>query len=179
MSCPTSFVDQHEFRHAFLGNRLERAVNLIAAQGEALLVERGCTFASYAASTLLFISHTPDCAMADIAAALNMPHQVIAQRLEALEKQDLVYRKPDAKDGRRKVVVLTDRGMNEVERLRGVLRDADMALRALNAELGFDASDGAMKLIAALHRMSLSDRIAHHRAGAEADVDKKQGTGGE
>ncbi|MEO1250841.1 MAG: MarR family winged helix-turn-helix transcriptional regulator [Pseudomonadota bacterium] len=155
-----NFVDRHAFMHAFLGNRLERAVNVITAQGGALLKERKCAIAPAAASTLLFISEQPGCSMADIAGALRMPHQVIAQRLEALEELNFIVRKADPNDGRRKVLVLTAKGKQEARRLRGVLHDANRALQALNDELGFDASDGALRLIEALERLSMSERVA-------------------
>jgi DNA-binding MarR family transcriptional regulator len=160
MSHFTSFVDRHSEREAFLGNRLQRLVELIVEQGEALLCERGLSIRSTAASTLLLLAEKSDLSAADIARELQQPHQLVTQRVDALIDIGLVERRSDPRDGRRSVLAMTRKGRNEADILRVCLRDADQAFAAIFEEIGVNVSESADALAGALRRESLSARAA-------------------
>lgn len=159
-----SFVDSHHYFHAFVGSRLERAVNLLSEQSGEVLVDDDISFAPQSASCLLFIAEHGDVSAANIAAALNLPHQVVAQRLNALLDLGLIMRRPDPQDGRRKIIRLTPRGRKQFERLKAVLRDADAVYAQLNTELGIDVSELMLRLIDCLDREPIAERILKHRS---------------
>jgi len=162
-----SFVDSHAYLHAFVGNRLDRAVHLINDQSGAVLSDAGFEMAPQSASCLLFIADNGDASAADIAAALNLPHQVVTQRLNALLDLKLVARHADPKDGRRKLIRLTARGKKEFNRLRVILEDAHAIYDELNAELGVDISALMLRLMDSLEREPLAERILKRQAAQE------------
>ena len=155
-----AFVDMHATRDAFLGNRLARLVDQIADEGEALFRERGLSFRSTSASTVLLMSERKDLSIADIARELRQPHQLASQRVEALMGLGLAASRPDPSDRRRKVLRLTRKGAREAAILRTCLDDAAAAFRALFDEIGVDVPAVMDKVSDALRRASLSERIA-------------------
>lgn len=159
-----SFVDSHAYFHAFVGNRLDRAVHRMNEQSGAVLSDSGFEMAPQSASCLLFIADNGEASAADIAAALNLPHQVVTQRLNALLDLKLVARHADPADGRRKVIRLTPRGKNEFNRLRVILEDAHAVYGDLNKELGVDISALMLRLMDSLEREPLAERLLKRRA---------------
>mgnify|MGYP003700970631 CR=1 FL=1 len=133
-------------------------------QSGAVLSDRGFEMAPQSASCLLFIADNGEASAADIAAALNLPHQVVTQRLNALLDLKLVARHADPEDGRRKVIRLTPRGKNEFNRLRIILEDAHAVYGDLNKELGVDISALMLRLMDSLERESLAERLLKRRA---------------
>ena len=159
-----SFVDSHKFFHAFVGNRLERAVHLMNEQSGRLLSDEAIVLPPQSASCLLFIAENESASAADIAAALDLPHQLVAQRLNPLIERGLVARRADPQDGRRKILRLTRRGKTQFERLKAILRDTNAVYEDLNKELGVDLSALALRLIDSLDREPLEERILKRRA---------------
>ncbi|MHA7873318.1 MAG: MarR family transcriptional regulator [Hyphococcus sp.] len=136
----------------------------MSEQSGELFIEDGIPLAPQSASCLLFIAEHGDVSAANIAAALNLPHQVVAQRLTAMLDLKLIMRRPDPQDGRRKIIRLTPRGRKQFERLKAILREADAVFDQLNAELGIDFSELALRLIDSLDREPLAERILKRRS---------------
>lgn len=155
-----SFVDTHPLRGAFVANQLERLVELIVAQGEELLRQAGVQFPSRAASTVLLIGDKGEIAVADIAKALAQPHQLVTQRIELLMDLGIVKRANDPADGRRKIVVLTAKGVEQYRRLKARLAQAQTAFAALFAEIGCDLPAFALRAVEALKQRPLAQRTA-------------------
>jgi len=133
-----NFIDAHPYRGAFVGYRLARLVDLIAAQGNDLLAADGVSIRSTACSTLLLMSEVQQLTIADISKRLEQPHQLVDQRVKSLIKQGFIERRTDPSDARRKILVLTDSGQSEALALRSSLQRAARAMEQLSDELGFD-----------------------------------------
>lgn len=161
-----SFIDQSGFSEAFLGNQLSRLVELIVDQGDVLLKDAGVSFPSRAASTILLIGKQDGLSAADIAIELQQPHQLATQRIDALIKLDLVERKNDPKDARRKTLSLTARGKKEATVLEKTLRKAQSAFQNLYQEIEINLSTVAIQSIAALSKKPLSKRVSEEVLGA-------------
>lgn len=166
MSRQRSFVDSHAYFHAFVGNRLDRAVQLMNEQSGRVLSNAGIVLPPQSASCLVFIAEKESASAADIAAALDLPHQLVAQRLNALMGRGLVVRRADPNDGRRKILRLTPKGKTQIERLNTVLHDTNAVYEELNKELGVDVSALALRLIDTLDREPLEERILRRQARA-------------
>lgn len=160
-------LDAHEFFHAFIGNRFERALHLMSEQGGELLSGHNIAVPQQSVSSLLYVAENQNASTADISAALNLPHQLVTQRLNALIEMNLAARRPDPNDGRRKIIRLTARGKRQVELLNEILRDANAAYDELNEELGVNLSTLVLRVIESLHRETLTERILRHKDSAE------------
>jgi DNA-binding MarR family transcriptional regulator len=154
-----SFVDDHALRNAFVGNQLERLVELIVMQGDELLEEAEIDLPSRAASMVLLIGERGEISAADAAKALGLQHQIVTHRIEQLIELRILKRFNDPKDGRRKLLSLTAKGVEQLRRLRARLVLASAAFSALFAEVGVDLPAGVMKISRALKRATLLERI--------------------
>jgi DNA-binding MarR family transcriptional regulator len=158
-----SFIDTHPLRGAFVANQLERLVELIVAQGEDLLQEAGVQVPPRAASIVLLIGEHGEIAVADIAKTLARPHQLVTQRVELLIELGVVKRLSDPADGRRKIVVLTAKGVEQHRRLKARLAQAKAAFATLFAEIGCDLPAVALRAMEALKRRPLLARVGAAR----------------
>lgn len=156
---PTNIMDQHRLRGAFLSNKLLRLVDTIADQGAELLETEGIQVPPRAISTVLMIGEVENVTAADIAAALNQPHQLATQRIDALCRGGLVRKQPHHSDSRRKVLALTEQGDRQYQRLLLILEKIKATMEAIYAEIGCDLAAKAEEADKALQRRSLAERI--------------------
>lgn len=154
-----SYTDTHPLRGAFVANLLGRLVDTIVAQGEDLLQDAGLDFPSRAASSILLIGERGNITAADIASALDQPHQLVTQRIELLIDLKIVKRINDPKDGRRKILVLTDKGTKQFMRLQARLANADRAFEILFKEIECDLPAVVARAMDALGKRSILDRV--------------------
>ncbi len=162
---PTNIMDQHRLRGAFLSNKLLRLVDTIADQGADLLEAEGIEIPPRAISTVLMIGEMENVTAADIASALNQPHQLATQRVDALCRRGLVRKQAHQSDSRRKILVLTDQGDGQFARLLLLLEKIKAAMEAIYAEIGCDLAAKAEEADQALQRRSLAERIRESATG--------------
>lgn len=153
------FLDSHPLRGAFVANTLERLVSQIVEQGDVLLRDAGLDFPSRAASTVLLLGERARISAADLAKALDQPHQLITQRVDLLIELGIVSRAGDPGDARRRILVLTAKGKRQFKALKARLTLAEAAFAALSAEIGCDLLDATRSAIAALGRSSVLERV--------------------
>jgi len=155
---PGNFIESHPLAGAFLGHQMQRLVDLIVTQGDALLTEGGVSTPARASSTLLLLDERGPLSAADIARELDQPHQLATQRIDMLIAMGVLNRVADPKDGRRKILVLTKEGEAEIKNLRQYLERADEVFEGLYKDIGLNLSEAALAAIAALTASSLSER---------------------
>ncbi len=154
-----NYLASHPLRRAFIANLFDRAANFISAQGELLLQDQDLSFPSRASSAVLFVGERESASAADIASALQLPHQLATQRVELLLNVRVFERIADPKDGRRKILKLTAKGVSEYHRLTNVLDEASQAFAELFDEIECDLQRKVEHLIAALSDRSVSERV--------------------
>lgn len=154
-----NYLDAHPRRGAFVANMLDRLADLISEQSELLLQDAGLAFPARAVSTVLLIGDRGAIAAADIAAALQQPHQLVTQRVDLLIAAGVVERFTDPADARRKVLRLTPKGVDQFERLQVCLAQADRVFAALFKDLGCDLPAVALSAIASLEQSPVVERI--------------------
>lgn len=161
-----SFFQTHPFREAFLAIALEALAARIMEQGEIMLQRSGVEFPARACSTVLLLGEQGEMSAADVAKALQHPHQLVTQRVELLIDLGIVARIDDRRDARRKVLRLTRRGQRQFELLNQKLAEAQAAFRGLFREIGCDLFIQAEQAAEALNqrpllaRMQLADATA-------------------
>lgn len=158
-----TFIDRHKYQHAFLGNQISRLLDLIDEQSVAFLGDAAISVPSRAVSTVLMLHERGQVSTADIAAELKQPHQLATQRVEALIALGLVSRINDPKDGRRKILELTDKGKQEVTLLLARLAEAEQIFLDLSEEIQSDLSAATLRAIDALSRTPLAARAAQFK----------------
>ena len=154
-----TFLSAHLLRGAFFAHQLDQLAELIAVQGEAFLRDAGIQIPSRAVSTALLIGERGNISAADIAEALDQPHQLATQRIELLISAGIVSRLPDPDDGRRKSLQLTDTGVNQFEKLKQSLKNIDHLFQALFEEVDCDLPNAISRATEALNQSSLLMRL--------------------
>jgi len=155
-----AYVDSHARHGAFLANQLYRLADLIAKQGDDLLMGAGLSLPSRAVSSVLLIGERGQKSAADIAKELDQPHQLVTQRIEILIELGLVGRIDDPSDGRRKILELTRKGKKELRLVETCLRDAEEVFLNLYQEIECDLSNVTLSALKVLSSKSILDRIA-------------------
>ena len=167
------FTDTHALKGAFLANRLSALVDLIALQGDSLLQDAGISIPSRAVSCVLLVGDQGQVSAADIAKALEQPHQLATQRVDALIKLGVLKRIEDREDGRRKILVLTARGKDQYARLNVRLAEAQQAFLGLFAEIDCDLPAVLERTLQALRSTPLLQRIQGNAAAARTSTSRK------
>lgn len=94
----------------------------------------------------------------EIADALGITHVSVSQSRQSLEKAGYVTSRPDKNDGRRKEIILTDKGHDLIEKLNPLWQALEKAAAELNEQAG-----DLVKLIdraeAALETKTLYERV--------------------
>lgn len=152
-------ADSRLFGNAFVASQLDCVAELIVKQGEAILEDAGVEFPSRAVSAVLLIGEHGQISVADIADALDQPHQLVTQRIELLIEAGVVDRVPDPEDGRRKILQLTDKGSQQFDRLKLRLDEADKAFSALFKEIDCDLPAMCRRAFDALSHSPLLERV--------------------
>lgn len=155
-----SFTEQHLSRGAFTANILRRLSDQITAQGEVMLRDAGLEFPARAVSAVLLIGEQGAISAADIALALDQPHQLVTQRIDLLDGLGLIERRSDPQDRRRKSLALTSKGVEQYQILTPLLAAADQAFEKLFAEIECDLRDVAKRALRALDDSPLNLRVA-------------------
>lgn len=155
----SNIMDTHRLSGAFLSNKLLRLVETIADQGEDVLARAEIDIPPRAISTVLMIGEVEHVTAADIASALDQPHQLATQRIGLLIKMGLITKRPHASDSRRKVLELTEQGRAQYKRMIGMLAQIRDAMDALYEELGVDLASVAVKAEKALRARPLVERV--------------------
>ena len=75
--------------------------------------------------TLMFLARHEGCSQKEIAEAHNISTAAVAVNLQKLEKAGMVERCPDAKDSRRNVITITEKGLSVVRQSREIFASVD------------------------------------------------------
>lgn len=167
------FTEVHALKGAFVANRLSGLVDLIALQGDHLLQDAGISVPSRAVSCVLLVGDQGQVSAADIAKALQQPHQLATQRVEALIKLGLLKRIGDRKDARRKILELTAKGKDQYARLNVRLAEAERAFRGLFAEIDCDLPAVLERAFQALGKKTLLQRIQGDATAASTSISSR------
>ena len=154
------FFDSEVTRKAYLGKHAFDFMSMAARQATVIYVERGLIFPMEVSSTLQYLNRQGALSVADIARALDLPHQLATQRVEKLIKLSLVVRKPDPRDARRSMLKLTQKGRSQAKLLEKCMKDVAELYQELFDEINCDLSKILPTATNALRQHPLSDRLA-------------------
>jgi len=147
-------------RDAYLGKQAQQLILESSAQVAEVYITRGIVITVECSSTLDTLYRHQPSSLSELARALNYPHQLIAQRLSKLVKLGLVTREADPEDGRRMLNRLTDKGVDQAQRLTLCMEDMAEVYRALYAEIECDLPAKLKAARDAMQTQTLVERFA-------------------
>ncbi len=154
------FFDSNTTRKAYLGKHCLDLLTLSSDQAAEVYAQRGLAIPLEVSSTLQYLHRQGSLSVADIAKALNLPHQLASQRVEKLAKAKLVRRKADPNDKRRFQLLLTEKGREQAELLEQCMADIARIYEELFQEIGCDLSETLPAATAALQSVPIAERLA-------------------
>ena len=154
-----AYFNTHPLRGAFLSNSLLGLADLIAEQGEDMLRAANIDVPSRAVSVMLLVGEHKEISAADIAELLKHPHQLVTQRADLLIELQLIKRTSDPRDGRRKILILTEKGQTQFDLLTKRLAQVAEVFTSLFEEIECDIPAMAQRAINALSHSPILDRI--------------------
>lgn len=160
---PLRGVSEKPLRRVFLGDALDQLSSVIVEQGQHTLRDAGVELSTRAAPIVLLLAKHGPLAAADIAKTLKQPHQLVAQRLDALVDLNLITRVSDPADGRRKLLKMTPKGRVQLVRLKETLDLIEMAYARMFDEIGCDLAAKVSAATDALRRQPLPERVRTER----------------
>lgn len=144
---------------AFLPHVLRRLSDLLVRDFGKFLEEQGTKAPPRTHSTLFALSANSSISVTELAALLKQSHPLIITWIRELRARGLITSAPDKTDRRRTILILTDAGREELERVRRAQRTLVEAIGQLSAEADADPLDGLWRMIEAMEREPLIDRL--------------------
>ncbi|MCR9268302.1 MAG: MarR family transcriptional regulator [Alphaproteobacteria bacterium] len=163
--------ERHDPGAAALGGRLRRLSDRIDREAKTLYEAYDTPFEQRWLPTFNALRGGDALSVQDLADRLGVSHVSVSVTRTALEKAGLIQSAPDGKDGRRRVLTLTDQGKALSQQLAPLFDALNEAAIALNAEAG-DAIATLARLEAALDRESLSQRVTAILQAGETEKDQ-------
>lgn len=111
-----------------------RAQQILLAGADAVLKPYGLTFARYEALVLLTFSRTGSLPLSRIGERLMVHPTSVTNTIDRLEQAELVARRPNPRDGRGVLAVITDKGRDVTERATRDLTAREFGLGAYTPE---------------------------------------------
>ena len=152
---PTPGLD----RNAFLGKAAQDLLHLSSEQVAVIYARRGLVVPVEVSSTLLYLSRHENAVLTDISTALDIPHQLAAQRVAKLHKLKLLEKRPDPGDRRRAYLQLTRAGREQAQRLDRCMTDMATVYKQLYKEIDCDLPAKLNQAIEALKHRDLAARF--------------------
>jgi DNA-binding MarR family transcriptional regulator len=143
---------------AAIGARLRRLSERIDRDANRLYSELGVVFEQRWMGVLNLLNLRGPMSVKDLAAALAISHPSVSQARASLRRADLIAERADPRDGRRRTLRLSAKGIVLVEKLQPIWSALAETAKTLNDEAD-DLVAGLTLLEHALDRGSLFDRV--------------------
>ncbi|MEM8547086.1 MAG: MarR family transcriptional regulator [Pseudomonadota bacterium] len=156
----TSIAKVELNRKAFLGKAAQDLLTLSSAQVAVVYEQRGLDIPVEVSSTLLFLNQHERSVLTDVATALDIPHQLAAQRVAKLGRRGLIAREKDSEDRRRAYLTLTPAGRAQAQVLEQCMADMAVIYDELYREIDCDLPTKLLQAIDSLKRCDLATRFA-------------------
>ncbi len=149
-------------RKAYLGKLALDLVHLSSEQVLAVYAERGLLIPVEVSSTLSYLNQHENSALSNIGAALEIPHQLAAQRVAKLLQLGLLKKRPDQQDGRRSVLELSKFGKEQADILMQCMEDMAVIYDQIYQEIECDLPAKLQSAIDALKNKNLLTRFTEN-----------------
>jgi DNA-binding MarR family transcriptional regulator len=151
------FVD--ELGTAVLPHHLKRLCERMLDDCTEVMEEKGIDVPTRAGSMMMFLKQNGPASVVDLARALRVSHALIIRNYKPLMKGGYLLEKPDPTDGRKRLLELTEAGVDMAIRARANLDVFQRAFADLFEESGVDLYEALKSINASLDKTSLADRV--------------------
>ena len=147
-------------RIGFLPKEAFDFASLMEKQAKPVYEAMGIVIPVITTSTLVIIQQLKAASLLDIARALNISHQLAAQRVKILLKLQLLNAEKDVNDKRKTNYTLTAFGETQAQLVAAYLARADHVFEQLNVELGLDLMQLLKQVNQSFIKQSLQQRMS-------------------
>ncbi len=95
----------------------------------------------------------------EVAQSIRQSHASVNQVVKEMKKKDLVEERKDAKDGRRTLLILTDKGQELIPQLKQQAGDVGSAVEELLSQMQYDVWKAMEEIEYLLEQKSLLERV--------------------
>lgn len=120
----------------FLGRAAERLSALIEEQSRAVFYRYGVTIPVKSCSLMAVLAQTGTATASELAAALEVSHQLVLQKVPKLLQLGLITSTPDENDARKKTFAMTPEGKAQLRRFEQCRRAIQSAYDEILREVG-------------------------------------------
>jgi DNA-binding MarR family transcriptional regulator/N-acetylglutamate synthase-like GNAT family acetyltransferase len=146
-----------------LGSRLRRLSDRLMASGAEIYGQSGIDFEPRWFPVYRLLSQRGPMTVGSCARELGLTHAAVSQTARAMTERGVVTSRKDAADERRRLLELTDRGRDLLERLQDLWSDIDAGLGEVVDFGGVDILAALEGIEQALDEESLAQRFAQRR----------------
>lgn len=144
---------------AFVGKRAEELSSAIEQQLEPVFRAREISIPVRSCSLLYALRSRGAATASELAKDLGQSHQLVLQKTPALEAENLIRRRPDRKDRRRRVFHLTAEARRQLGRLDELMPALERVYADLDAEVGVALFVSLGRALAALRSRTIGNRL--------------------
>ena len=153
--------------HLALGSRLKRLSDRIMAAGQEVYRDANVDFEPRWFPLFRLLAEEGPLSVGEAAEALGLTHAAISQTARMMKKRGFLSSMKDPEDERRRVLSLTDRGRDELPKLRPLWDDIEKAVREVVEFSGVDVLAAVDGIEQAMDRESFPDRCLRLRRQRE------------
>ena len=170
---PLSYLG--ELRPAFVAHLADRLNNMIWAETKIYADRAGIKAPLKTHSAILFLLRQGPASLSEIARTDGQSHQLLASRIDPLERMGLVEGFVDPKDARRNPYRLTKAGREEAKRIEAAIAVKAQAMRSLFEEMDLDLVAALEDAMERLRVKPLGQRLIEAQTnGGPQDVRKQK-----
>jgi len=144
---------------AAFGMRVGQLATMIYEQMDGLLAAQGVKLPGYTTSIVQTLYHAGPQSISDLAARLQLSHQLASQRVQWLVREGFATVASGTEDRRVRIVKLTRGGRAEGDKLQRFLPILESAYGDLFEQIGLDLHDAVVRASDALTDRSLATRF--------------------
>jgi len=115
----------------FFGIRLKKTGEMLSSQIAQILSESKIEFESRGIYPLVILGEKTKVSIKEMADLLGMTHPAIVQLVNSLNSNGLITQSKSAKDKRKTLIELTEKGKNELDRIKPVLNEIELAVESI------------------------------------------------
>jgi DNA-binding MarR family transcriptional regulator/N-acetylglutamate synthase-like GNAT family acetyltransferase len=130
----------------FFGIRLKRTGEMISSQVAQILSDKKIEFEPRGIYLLIILKEKGQASIKEIAAILEMTHPAIVQIVNSLNNTELITQNKSFDDKRITLIELTEKGKEELNRIKPVLTEIEYAVESISNEIDVNMKYSLSKL---------------------------------
>ena len=119
------------YNKLFFGIRLKKTGEMLSSQITRILCESKIEFEPRGIYPLVILNEKTKASIKEIADILGMTHPAIVQVVNSLNNKGLIIQRKSTEDKRKTLIELTEKGKKELDRIKPVLNEVELAVESI------------------------------------------------